>query len=386
MANEITSSVLASALNNKMIDGAFDIARSNIQGILQTAQMGSEKAPFEGYKMSWTEMQVSANGSLMTAAALAAATTLTVADGARFRAGMTASSKGSDEVVLITVVTGNDLTVVRGFGGTTAADIASGDALVVDTVGREENSTAVNDGIFQPDVVENYFQTMDTSIEMSRRSLATLQYGDTNDLAFQLNERIKQMAIQMNRGLVRGRKAVGTVGGKSISYSGGMKYFLDQAGRINTDNAAGALTLDQINVLNAEMVSRGGSANTVAVGINKARELNALVSANYSGNRLADWSADQGAVVRLPTDLPLVGGVNTIVVDTNLNDDELFIYDSSKLIIRPMASGNASDSGQWRTLDATQAGQDGEKVRILGDFAFEIRDSITHMARLGNIV
>jgi len=50
-----------------------------------------------------------------------------------------------------------------------------------------------------------------------------------------------------------------------------------------------------------------------------------------------------------------------------------------------MAANNANASGNWRTVDATQNGQDGQRTRVIGDFAMEIRQSKTHMARLSNI-
>jgi hypothetical protein len=212
-----------------------------------------------------------------------------------------------------------------------------------------------------------------------------MQFGNTNDLAFQVSERIRQLTIQMNRALVRGRKATATIGGKDVTYTGGMRFWLDQAGAVKTDGAAAALTLDAINALNAEIVSRGGMANTIAVGIKQARKLSALVSANYDSQRLADWTQDEGSLLRLPSDLPLVGNVNQIVIDTNLADDELMIFDSGMLSVVPMNANNASDSGAWRTLDATQNGQDGERTRIIGDFAVEFRQSKTHAARLFNI-
>lgn len=381
----ITSGVLAAALNDQVINEAFEIARSNRTGILSVVQMGSARAAYDGYKMGWLDMRVDATSSATTGAVLVGATTIPVVDGTKFRAGMTLSPTGSQEVILVTAVSGNDLTVVRGFGGTTAAALTSGQVLTIDSVGREENSLAQNDGIFQPDPVENFFQTMDTAVEFSRRALSTIQFGDTNSLAFQVSERIRQLTIQMDRALVRGRRATATIGANSVSYTGGLRFFLDQAGAIKTDNSAAALTLDQINALNAEIVSRGGMANTIAVGIKQARKLSALVSANYNSQRLADWSADEGSVLRLPSDLPLVGNVNQIVIDTNLSDDELVIFDSGMVSVVPMANGNASDSGAWRTLDATQPGQDGERTRILGDFAMEVRQSKTHMARLFNI-
>ena len=381
----ITSADLAALLNDKVINDAFEIARSNRTGILSTVAMGGARQAYDGYKMGWLDMRVDATSSTTTAQALAAATTIAVADGTKFRAGMTASPAGSDEVVLITAVSGNNLTVVRGFGSTTAADIASGAVLTIDSVGREENSTAQNDGIFQPDPLENYFQTMDTAVEFSRRALATLQFGNTNDLTFQLSERIKQLTTQLDRALVRGRKATATVGANTVTYTGGLRYFLDQAGAIKTDNSAAALTLDAINALNAEIVARGGTSNSIAVGIKQARKLHALISANYDSQRLADWTADAGSVLRLPSDLPLIGSVTNIVIDTNLNDSELVIFDAGMISVVPMATGNANAAGNWRTVDATLPGQDGQRTRIIGDFAMEIRQSKTHMARLYNI-
>lgn len=381
----ITSADLAALLNDKVINDAFMIARSNRTGILSTVSIGGPRQAHDGYKMGWLDMRVDATSSTTTAQALAAATTIAVADGTKFRQGMTASPAGSDEVVLITAVSGNNLTVVRGFGSTTAADIASGAVLTIDSVGREENSTAQNDGIFQPDPLENFFQTMDTAVEFSRRALATLQFGNTNDLTFQVAERIKQLATQLDRALVRGRKATATVGANTVTYTGGLRYFLDQAGAIKTNNSAAELTLDAINALNAEIVARGGTSNTIAVGIKQARKLHALVAANYDSQRLADWQADAGSVLTLPSDLPLVGNVSRIVIDTNLNDAELVIFDSGMISVVPMASGNAAAGGNWRTVDATLPGQDGQRTRIIGDFAMEIRQSKTHMARLHNI-
>jgi hypothetical protein len=385
MSNVQTSGVLAAALNDKVINEAFEIARSNRTGILQTIGMGSPRQAYDGYKMGWLDFRVDATSSDLTAALTDAATTVAVADGTKFRAGMTISAEGSDEVMVVTAVAGNNLTVVRGVGGTTAEAVADGKTITIDSVGREENSGAQNDGIFQPDSVENFFQTMDTAIEFSRRALATAQFGDTNALAFQVSERIRQLTIQMDRALVRGRKFVQTIGGNDVSYTGGLRYFLDQAGAIKVDAAAAALTLDMINDLNQEVVTRGGTTNTIAVGIAKARQLSKLVSANYSSERLANWTADEGSLLSLPSDLPLIGNVNQIVVDTNLGADELIIYDRGTISVVPMAANNASNSGAWTTKDATQPGQDGERTRIIGDFAIEVRQSKTHMARLHNI-
>ena len=387
MTNEVTSGVLSSALNQEVINGAFEIARSNRTGILSVVNFGQPTHAYDGYKMGWLDMRVDATGSTVDGATAVGATTVNVAtgDGAKFRVGMTFSPTGSDEVILVTAVTADALTVVRGFGGTTAAALTDDQVITIDVTSRGENSLAENDGIFQPEKVENFFQTMDTAVEMSRRALSTMQWGNTNDLQFQVAERIRQLAIQMDRALIRGRKATATIAGEEYTYTGGLRYFLDQAGAIVSDASAADLTLDMINNLNAEIVKRGGYADTIAVGIDRARELNALVSQNFSSQRLADWSNDEGSVTMLPSDIPLLGTTTTIVVDTNLADDELIIFNKGNITVTPMMANNASESGAWQTKDATQPGQDGERVRVLGDFAMEIRQSKTHMARLHNI-
>lgn len=387
MANEHLSGDLLAALNADVINTAFDIARKDRTGILSTISMGVPRAADAGYKLSWLDGYKGADASALNGAALAAATTITVVNGAIFRAGMLVAAAGSDEVIIVTSVSGNDLAVERGFGGTIAADIADATELVIDSVGRKENSLKENDTIWTPETVENFFQTMDTSLEFSRRALVTLQHGNTNDMVFQLSERMRQLAISMDRTLIRGRKATYGAGDDQITYTGGLRYFIEQAAvtGLNVDNAAGALTLEAIQNVNSEIVKQGGMATHIAVGIDMARELNKLVSANYSSQRLAEFVADEGAVMRLPSDLPLVGNVTTIVVDTNLGDDELIIYDASKLRIVPMAANNADANGNWRTLDATQPGQDGVAARIIGDFGMEIRQSKANMGRLYNI-
>lgn len=385
MADPILSQDLKATLTNKVINEAFSIARSNRTGILSVVNFSDPMVAYDGYKMGWLDFRVDADSDTLNGAVLAAATTLVVDDGSKFRAGMNISATGSDEVIAVSAVSGNNLTVVRGFGGTVAEDIADDTVLTINSNSREENSVGADDGIYQPDPIENYFQTMDTMVTMSRRAMSTNQFGDTNNLAFQVAERMRQLTIQMDRALVTGRRATLGTGNDLRTYTGGMRFFTDQTDAIKVDESANALTLDMINNANSEIVARGGFANTIAVGISKARELNALVSSNYQSQRLADWSNDEGAVTRLPSDIPLLGTATQIVVDTNLSDNELFIFDSGMISVKPMAAQNGAESGAWQTKDAAQNGQDGQAVRVIGDFAMEIRQSKTHMARLHNL-
>jgi hypothetical protein len=379
----VTSGTLAAALNHKIIQEQFDIVRPEINGLIALASMGTATQPYEGSKISWLNMGVGADTVYSSAAYDDAVTTIVLTE-AKARPGMLLLTP-NNEFIYVSAVNGASLTVQRGVGGSTAAAIAQDAAMSVESVSREENSGTETDYIYQPEDVENYFQTMDTAIGMSRRALATLQYGNTNDLSFQVNERIRQLAIQMNKTLMRGRKMEIGTGKDKRTFTGGLGYFFDQPDAISVDNAAGALTLSAINNLQAEVKKRGGTVDSIVVSIEMARKLQTLVNAEYQSQRLGDFVSDQGGLVRLPSDLPQIGGASQIVIDTAMRDDELYLVNAMRMTIVPMANGNAADSGNWRTLDATQPGQDGQTARIIGDFAMEIRDSNTHFARLTNI-
>lgn len=381
----IYSSDLSTALNDKVVNEAFKLVLSNRPSLLGVVGFGNARLAYDGYKLSWLDMPVDADAFTVAADATDSATSITIDSGAvNARAGMMLSVGSSDEIVLVTAVSGTTLTVTRGVSGTAAA-ITTGDKLTVDSVGRPENSTGSEDGIYQPETVENYFQTVDTMVSLSRRAMATAQFGNTNSMAFQIQNRIQQLAIDLDRMLIRGTKLSATIGGEDITYTGGLRYWANQTGRINEDASGEALTLDLINDLNQEIVTRGGTSDCIVVGVEKAREISALISANYQSQRLADWTADEGSVLMLPSDLPVVGNVNKIVVDTNVADDELFILESGMIKVVPMASGNADADGSWRSLDATQKGQDGQSVRIVGDMGIEIMNSKTHFARMSNL-
>ncbi|CAH9015804.1 major capsid protein [Vibrio phage 381E49-1] len=379
----ITTGLLSTALTAEVVQEQFEIVRPTLNGLLAIASMGSPVQSGDINQIKWLNMSVDADSLTTVGATSDVATTITVTDGSKARTGMALEFDG--EYILVVSVSGNDLTVLRGQGGTTAVSIATGSTLSIESNAREENSLAATDGIYSPEKVENYFQTMDTAVEFSEDALMELQYGDYNNLSFQTNERIRQLSIQMNKMLMRGRKMKVALGGKDHYYSGGLDYFLDQPEAISVDAAAGALTLKAIGDLQTTVKKRGGTVNTLVCGIDMGRKLQELVNTQYSSQRLSDFVADNGGLVSLPSDMPLIGDVVRIVIDTNCRTNTLYLCDSSRLRIVPKGQGNSSSSGAWRTMDATQPGQDGQKVRILGKFACEIRDANTHFAKLHNI-
>ncbi len=385
-----TSSGLLAALNKIDMLATFDVARRDRTGILATASMGDPMRPNSGYKGSWIDAYKGADSITVNGELAAGATTLVHDASDIVRKGMMFTVPATGEVIYVSGVTSTtEATIVRSIGAVAAGVIADNAVLVLDSKALPENSTGEDDEIWQPETVENYFQTIDTQINMSRRALSTLQHGDTNNLSLQVAERMRQMAISMDRMLINGQRFSHGSGDDLVSVTGGMRFYNDIASGsvagLKSDALGAALTQAMINNLNEVIVTQGGTTDSIAVSVAKARDIHAIVSANYSANRLSDWTADEGSVFQLPTDMPLIGSVNNIVVDTNLRDTEIAMYNSADISVIPMEGANGAPSGNWQTKDATSQGQDGESVRVLGDFMMEIRQSKANMGFIHNI-
>ena len=385
-----TSNALLAALTDKRINDVFDIVRRDRTGVLATVGMEAPLRPYEGYKGSWIDAYSGADRVVVNGAITAGVTTLVTDASSVLRVGTIMTVPSTGEVIYVSAVASTtSCTIERSVGGVAAATIPDGAVLIIDSIARPENSTGEDDGIWQPETVENFFQTVDTQINMSRRSMATMTFGGTNDLNFQLEERMKQLATKLDRMIINGQRFTTGTGDNLVSATGGFRFYNDLASvevaGLKSDASGAALTQAMINNLNEVIVTEGGTTNTLAVGIAKARDLHAIISANYSSERLSDWSQDEGSIFQLPTDMPLIGNVNQIVIDTNLRDTEVMMYDSSKISVAPMAQGNGTEGGNWRTMDATAVGQDGSAARIIGDFMVKIRQAKSHMGLIHNL-
>ena len=99
-----------------------------------------------------------------------------------------------------------------------------------------------------------------------------------------------------------------------------------------------------------------------------------------------DWTNDQGSVDDFAQRYSAAKFFGTalrlllilILVMTNFS----FSTKRAKLALSTWLPIMLLSQALWTTKDATQKGQDGERVCILGDFAMEIRQSKTHMGRL----
>ena len=108
------------------------------------------------------------------------ATSFDVANGAYFLAGDQVRAEGSAEVMLVDSVASDTLTVVRGYGGTTAEALSDGQTLHI--LGNAALEGAESPAVRFTNRVrkQNYAQIFTSAVEVSGSQLAATTIGDSS--------------------------------------------------------------------------------------------------------------------------------------------------------------------------------------------------------------
>jgi len=134
----------------------------------------------------------------------AADTDFVVDNGDRFRVGDQIQAEGSEELMLVTGINSNTLTVVRGYAGTTAEDLA--DNQVINILGN-----AALEGADKPDArftnrnrYGNYTQIFTATVEVSGSDMAASQLGLADEMDYQKQERLRELLRDLENTVVNG--------------------------------------------------------------------------------------------------------------------------------------------------------------------------------------
>ncbi|MBX6361288.1 MAG: DUF5309 family protein [Acidobacterium ailaaui] len=307
----------------------------------------------------WYEDEMFAYESTVNGAKTASDTTITVADAEPFRAEQVV--KIGDELLKVTAVNGNDLTVVRGYAGTTAAAIADGAKVEVQFTEGVEGADA-RAARFKPRKrVSNLTQIFDDTIQISGTAEAVTQYGIADLYTYEKQKKQLELALQLEKALINGIKYENG----QIRQMAGLRSFI----QTNVTDVNGPLTADAINNLAQDIYEKGGFANggrfVILVPAKQKRALSALDQDKIVLERAENV---RGQVVDMfVSDF----GQFEIMVDNNLAPDELFLIDANRISIRPLAN---------REFFHTYLGVRGDhrEGMIVGEYTLEVLQEKAH--------
>ncbi len=325
-----------------------------------------------GYKHEWLEDVIEPTADALDGVILDSETEIDVDDGSKFTAGDILAFDGYDEIMRVTGVDSNTLAVTRGYGGTTAVEMADDTVVRLISRPKTEGSDPGYDAVAEPSSEFNYTQIFDRTAKVSKSAVAGEHHVIEDLVDFHVKHHLELLQIELNAACIYGRRYANTSDATIPRTLGGLLYYIGADGGNVIDAEAGALSAEDLNDLIEMIASDGGRPNVLLCNTVQARAISAFNLTSGSAPLVrTTWSDDRtgAAVYEFVGDLPL-GHVERIVVDTAFPQDKVAIIDSSKLALVPMR-GRA-----FRDLPATpSAASDYIARRLIGEYTLEVRNA-----------
>lgn len=302
------------------------------------------------------------NTATLDGAIDASTTSISVAtgQGSRFKVGtiFKFNEKGKTEMCRVTAVSGDTLTVERGYGSTDGETHADGATIMIIAHTKQEGwKPNQEDWSQERTSAYNYLTTMGYGITITRRRQLIDHAAIPSEFAHQSAYRLKEFMRQLDSSVINSIRSSSEGGESDYSSMGGIIEFVSQSGG-NVDTTDEKLTPSVMNDLIKMIWDDGGlvaGGRLVAIvgGVQKR-----IISEFDQAYRRLDYNANAvGYVVeRFVSDL---GFEVEIVVDPWMPDDTIIIGDINRLRIGPLqgdAVGLEELAKTGRTIEAMLSG------------------------------
>ncbi|MCC6321352.1 MAG: DUF5309 family protein [Phycisphaerales bacterium] len=304
------------------------------------------------------------------------ATSITVDNGARFRVGDQVRPEAAfREIMLVTAVAGNVLTVVRRYGATTGGALA--DNMVLTIVG---NAALEGDDRPAAQVTvrarkRNYTQIFTSAVEVSGSMLASRAHAVADEMGYQKSERLREMLRDLENCVINGvAPAANPQGSASVRRTmNGLvallttNAFTPGVGPVAPGGGGGNILNEAVlnSALRAVWEQSSTRIDTILVGGTQKRRLNEIMN----NSRLFDANETRltNRVAIYESDF----GVCRVVLSRYMPADSMLLLDSSRLSVLPLAGR----SFHFKPLAPT-----GDKASgmLLGEYTLEVQNENAH--------
>lgn len=312
----------------------------------------------KSYKYNWDETALPVRRETVTFAD-AIGTVATVADSKAYPVGTILNCE--NEAMRVTAqATATTLTVVRGYGGTTAAAHAAKPMLNLGVAGPE-NSVGPVAVSTTAGRLFNYVQMFEQAVEMSDQEIAEL----STELGNPMNKQLERITLWywklFAQAAFYGNRHEDTA--NKLHTMGGIKSFITT----NATNVGGAQTKTALNTMAINQVEAGGTPDTLVMhprqAINLANIDASLININYGETSRGDKGVTRWFSPALASNLD-------VITDHSIKTDEVYMLDSSKISLIPL-SNNGVD-GRLSVVDGTAKGQAGKRSILRSYYTLEL--------------
>jgi hypothetical protein len=301
----------------------------------------------------------------------AADTDFVVDHGSRFRIGDQIQVEGSEELMLVTGISDNTLTVIRAYAGTTAEDLA--DNQVINILGN-----AALEGADKPTVrftnrtrCGNYTQIFTAAVEVSGTDMAASQLGLADEMDYQKQERLRELLRDLENTVINsGQPGSDPQGSSSVrrSMKGVIQHLSTNIFHTGDSGFPSGTDLDEakINyVLRKIWESSNGNVDLIVVGGFQKRKVNAFCADSRT------YAANDTTFTNMVSVYESDFGVCRIITTRWMRQDAVLLLDSSRISVLPLAGR----SFHFKPLASSGDYESGE---LIGEYTLELRNEAAH--------
>ncbi|HIJ53450.1 MAG TPA: DUF5309 family protein [Planctomycetes bacterium] len=298
-------------------------------------------------------------------------TDFVVDNGSRFRIGDQIQVEGSEELMLVTGINGDTLTVVRGYAGTTPEDLA--DNQVINILGN-----AALEGDDKPDArftnrnrCGNHTQIFTAAVEVSGSDIAASQLGLADELDYQKQERLRELIRDLeNTAINGGQPTSNPEGGSSVrrSMKGIIQHLSTNVFNTGDTGFPSGTGLDETKVnyvLRKIWDNSNGNVDLIVVGGFQKRQINAFCADSRT------YAANDTTFTNMVSVYESDFGICRIVTSRWIPQDAALFLDSSRISVLPLAGR----SFHFKPLASSGDYECGE---LIGEYAMELKNEGAH--------
>ena len=327
----------------------------------------------------WTEDELNPYTATAAASLDDSATSIAVAtgQGARFVAGTLFKDKaiGKTEVIQVTGVSTDTLTIVRGYGSTTGETHASLFEIQIIAHTKQEGwKPAQEDWTQERSSAYNRVQVFGMGITLARERQLVDQTVIASEIAHQSAYRLKEMSRQLDGSLINGIRSAATESATVYGSMGGLIEFVSATGG-NTTTTTENLTENVINTMVKDIWDDAGQINNGFILCGGA--LKRVIATFDQAYRRSDFNTRSVGftVERFLSDL---GYELEVIVDPWMPADVLVVGDMSKIKCGPL-QGDAIKLEELAKTGRTM------EFMVSGGYTAEFRNALDCFAFHNNL-
>ncbi len=294
-----------------------------------------------------------------------------VANGSRFQVGDQIQVEGSAELMLLTAISTDTLTVVRGYGGTTAEDLIDGQVINILGNAALEGGDKPSARFTNRTRSGNYTQIFTAAVEVSGTDMAAGQLGLSDEMDYQKQERLRELIRDLENTVVNGGQPASNPQGSGTvrrTMKGVVQSLATNVFATGDSGFPSGTGLDEakINyVLRKIWESSNGNVDLIVVGGFQKRKINDFLSASRSYGAAETTYKDMVSVYE--SDF----GVCKIITTRWMPQDAALLLDSSRASVLPLAGR----SFHFKRLASSGDYECGE---LIGEYTLEMKNEAAH--------